>query len=321
MIVKIKRDNDPFKKYWWALLLGFALTGAWICIPLMGTQTGAGVALREGGLQSAEQSLDSIHNPSGAPGSIADLNMEGSGAYAKKKTDGPITSSLYQPLPEEKPAPAATPPAAASPGNLADALKDISRRSASASSSGNPNPFNPSKANFGSLSGLGGSSASNASVSSSYSGGSSGLGLTPFAAGTPNTGVTTTRGLDGAQVPARSRAGTMGALQDARVNASLAMGQRSYDGAAAISGQTFDGRSGAGSPIGGGVALGGSYAKLDAAPKNLKANDPNLSTIKIEPPPAVPKIEPEDRAKQMMEMIMMMVVGGVVSGVMGGIMK
>lgn len=302
--------------------MGFAFIGAWICIPLMGTQTGSGgVALREGGLQSREQSLDSVHNPNGAPGSVADLSMENAGAYAKKKTDGPITSSLYQPPPEE-PAPAAAPTPAAS-SNLADALKDISQKSTSGSASWSPKPFNPPKANFGTLSGLGSGGSASAGNSSSSYGGSSGSGLTPFGTSTPNTGVAYTRGLDGGQASARSRGGSMGVLQDAKVSASLAMGQRSYDGASAMSGQTFDGRGGAGSPIGGGgVSLGGSYAKLDGMPKDLKANDPNLSTIKITPPPpATPQIEPEDRAKQMMQMMMMMVVGGVVNGMVGGMMK
>ena len=108
MVITVRRDNDPFKKYWWVLLLAFGAVGAWLCSPLIGTQGSAGVA-RESGLKSAEQSLDSLDNPSGAPGGPVELSMEGS--YRKKKQDGPISSSLT--FPPEATAPAEKPAASA----------------------------------------------------------------------------------------------------------------------------------------------------------------------------------------------------------------
>ena len=94
MNVKISRNNDPFRKYWWVVLVGFGLVGAWVCLPLM--ESGTGSVSGTAGAKSAEQSLDSVNNPSGAPGSAVDLSMDGTGAYRKKGSEGPIASSLYQ---------------------------------------------------------------------------------------------------------------------------------------------------------------------------------------------------------------------------------
>ncbi len=319
MTVTIRRDNDPFKKYWWVILLAFGLVGGWVCLPLMDTGTGS-APVAEGGLKSLDQSLDSIHNPIGAPGSAVDLSMEGSGAY-RKKAGGPVTSSLYQPPPESA-APAE--PAASGGGNLADALKDVSRKTAlDPTGWGGARPqrgFSPPKANFGSLSGLG--SGSSSSVSSGYGGSSPGSGgLSAFGAPTPKTGIEEARGLGSQEKAPKAGAGAMKSLEAASIKAISAAQMPSMDAARAIGGQSFDGSS-AGSRIGGGgaAALSGPYARLDAAPVNLKMNNPALEKKEIAPPPAKPVEDEMSQRERIMQMIMMMVVGGVVNGLVGGVL-
>ena len=170
--VAIARGSDPFKKYWWVILLVFGAIGAWICLPLMGSATGSGsVSAQEGGLKSSDQSLDSIRNPNGAPGGAVDLSMGGS--YRKKASDGGMVSSLYQ-APEEQAGSAGTSLTPAAGQSFADALKDISRKSASAASDKTQasgwgekaqKGFTPPKGNFGAMSGFSGSSGSGASRS------------------------------------------------------------------------------------------------------------------------------------------------------------
>jgi len=40
MAMNVKRGADPFKKYWWLILVGFGLVGLWVCAPVMDTSTG-----------------------------------------------------------------------------------------------------------------------------------------------------------------------------------------------------------------------------------------------------------------------------------------
>jgi hypothetical protein len=61
-IMKVKKDNDPFKKYWWVILLGFAGVGAWVCMPLMDTPVGS-ASVKPHGLSTENQSLDSAATP------------------------------------------------------------------------------------------------------------------------------------------------------------------------------------------------------------------------------------------------------------------
>jgi hypothetical protein len=316
MSVKIARNTDPFKKYWWVLLLVFAGIGGWLCMPYMDGGIGSGhvAAAQEGSLRGS-QSLDSVANPSGARGGPVDLSMSGS---SRRKGEGSMTSSLYQ-APAEEAKPVAAPVAAAT---LADALRDVSRKSASADPSGwggqTPQKgFTAPKANFGAMSGFSGSSGSGAS--SSHAGGGS---VTGFGAAKVDTGFSTANGLRGDAEGSGSKKGkAMGALEAAK-NASAAANQQiSNDAARAGSGTSFDG-SGGGGKIGGGGAAGatgsGAYARLDSAPINLKANDPKLDQQKIEPPAAgkAPAADPNDQMRQMvMQMMMMMVIGGLMSGI------
>src|SRR3569832_1543004 len=93
--------DDPYKKYWWGILAGFIVTGAWLCIPIMETPVGSihvDTRAKVGAVDASnsEQSLDSADNPSGAPGGALDLSMDG--AKRKSKGDGSddMTSMLYQ---------------------------------------------------------------------------------------------------------------------------------------------------------------------------------------------------------------------------------
>ncbi|MBI5631057.1 MAG: hypothetical protein HY921_09250 [Elusimicrobia bacterium] len=326
--IGIRRDNDPFKRYWWAILLGFMAVGGWLCLPFLDSSGASTPALKEGALKSSEQSLDAVQNPSGAPGSAVDLSMEG-GAYKKKNLDGPIASSLYEPPPEEKPAgsPAGAGAAPAS-SNLASALTQVSQKtSASADPTGwggrqAIKAFTPPKASFGSLSGLG---SGGGSTGASSSGGGS-FSASSFGSSRANTGLESTRGLHGNPGDMKG-APAVKALQTAQSQGVSAAAQRSNDAAAAGGGYSFDGSGGRGAGIPGqGSATGGAsslYADLDSKPMNLKANDANLDKKKIEPPPqaeAKEKKDPEEQRKQMMMMLMTMVVGGLVNGVMGGVM-
>lgn len=321
MTVTIRRGNDPFKKYWWAILLGFGGVGGWICLPLLDSGgTGSVVAVREQGLQAVGQSLDSMGNPQGAPGGVVDLSMEGT--YRRRKDGSTMVSSLYQ-APEEPAEAQAT--VSASGSSYADALRDISRKSAAADPTGwggkQPyRPFTPPKANLGNMSGLGGGSSSGASASSSGFGGPTSSGA--FGISGPKTGVTFAKGLgSGIADPAiaNAKGKSMAALQGAASAMSRAANTGSADLAAGMAQGVFDGSRGGGTIGGGGAGTsgGGIYGSLDAAPINLKVNDPKLNQAEFTPPaPKVTDEKPSFR-EEIMKMILMALVGGLVSGFTG----
>lgn len=333
MPVTIKRNNDPFKKYWWVALLGLGAIGGWVCLPLLGGGTGESVTVTEGGLESTQQSLDSINNPSGAPGGAIDLSMDGSGPKRKAEGGG-MTSSLYQ-APEEAPAPAAAAGAVSAPGAaFADALKKVAeKKSASVDASGwggakAQKGFNAPKVNLGAMSGLGGGSSSGGSASASSGGSSGGGKVSAFGSAGPKTGESFAKGLGDAPPDdpklAGGKSASLNALQGASNASVSAAKQMSFDASRAMSGTSFDGGQGrAGAGGGGGAAVGGGsgvFGNLDAAPKNLKVNDAKLNESKITPPP--PKVVPpekdmlEDLRNKVMEMLIMGLVGGVVKMIM-----
>lgn len=328
--VKIARGTDPFKKYWWVILLGFGGVGGWICLPMMDSSVGSGsVAPREGGFKS-EQSLDAINNPTGAPGGAINLSMDGTGPYKKRGGDGPITSSLYQ-APEDKAA-AASPEAPKPANNLANALKDITKQSAAhASASVDPSGwggqkaqkgFTAPKAGFGAMSGLAGGSGSGAAA---VSGGGGGGTFSGFGSQKANTGVTMAKGLkdDGSGEIGGGKNKSLNALQGAQSASVNAARQQSNDAASAMGGASFDGRGGGGSSINGGGAGGGGgpgvYGSLDAAPANLKVNDPNLDKRTVNPVPTPEKKDATDPNDKMRQMVMQMIIMAVIGGLTGGL--
>jgi hypothetical protein len=320
-LISIKKGNDPFKKYWWAILLAFAGIGLWVCLPLMDTSVGS-VSVARHGLGTENQSLDSMANPNGAPGSAYDLSMDGTSP--KKKTDGELTSSLYQAPPEDTSG-AAAPGAPLTAGagtaaSFAQALKDVSKKSDASGWGGAKAQagFTAPKGNFSSLSGLGGSSAGSGASSG---GGSQNL----FGQNVAKTAMTSTRGLGSGDSGAAGQGGkpVMNSLNAAKSQGLAALSQKSMDAGRATAGGIFDG-SRAGNAITGGqgTALGGSYSGLDAAPANLKINDPNANVNKQEPVPAkfAANADTSDQMKQaIIMMVVSAVVGGVVTGIVGSI--
>ncbi len=313
MQITVRRDNDPFKKYWWVLLLSFGAVGAWLCSPLIGTTQGSVGVAREQGLKSAEQSLDSLDNPSGAPGGPVELSMEGT--YRKKKQDGPISSALtLPPEAQTSEAPAAA-PAASGSASLAAALKDVSRKKDPTGWGGAKvqKAFHAPRASFGGLSGLG---------SSSGGGGGSGASVGAFGSPVARTGFTTTKGLGGGGdlAAAAEKGRTMKALRAAQGQVSGKPSLGNVDAALSQGARTFDGSRGAGRVTGGGGGEGGGLiASLDSVPQNLKENDPNLSKYEFTPPPSK-KVESSDKDEKMKKLLLMaatMAIGGVVGGTAG----
>jgi hypothetical protein len=325
--IRIARGTDPFKKYWWVILVAFGGIGGWICLPAMnGASGGASAAPQEAGLQTAEQSLDSADNPAGAPGGAINLSM---GGGKQKKTDNASVSSLFQ-APEEKPA--AAPGLEPAPKNMADALKDITRASAAkasvkaAASAGGwgeqaQRGFTAPKASFGGMSGLGSGSGSGASSNSS-GGGFGGTAVGGFGGKNANTGVSFAKGLkdDGSgSAPTGSKGAVMKSLENSRGASVGAAMQSSNDASKGQSGSTFDGGGRGGAVAGGGAAVGASggvYGKLDSAPANLKANDPNLNSQKIQAPPTPTPNVAADPNAAMKAMMMQMLMGVVMAGIM-----
>ena len=330
MNVKISTTNDPFKKYWWVILVVFGLVGAFF--GLSGAGSGdTPVAGGERGFKSSEQSLDASANPNGAPGGAVDLSMDGSGPY--RKNDGGITSSLYQASADEAPASSATAKASGS-ANLANALKMVASKSNTGSADAGWGGEKAQKGFTGgprlASAGLSGAGGVGGSLSASFSGGGGAEGLSAFGNGKANTGVDFAKGLGGgasADPAMKNATASMKSLSSAANNAVSAASQKSNDLSAAMGSRSFDGSgnryfggrgSSAGGDGGGPVALGGAgiYAKLDSAPKNLKGDAPKVDLKKIQPPAAAPVAPPQ---KTMQEMIMQMVMTGLIGAVMQGI--
>lgn len=307
--MNIRKDADPFKKYWWVLLLIFGATGGWVCLPLLdfgGASAGGGQGSR--GLKAADQSLDSLANPQGAPGQALDLSMEG--AYRKKaQAEGSQTSSLYQPPPE----PAASAPKASALANLADALKAVSQRSDPTGWGGaaHEKGFNAPRANFSGLSGFGGGSGGGSGAS---------LSLDSFGTAKPDVGMATTRGLGPLDLGAKSQGGArpvMGALQSAQSRSLAAVAHHSGDAASSLAGSAFDGSRGGTAISGPSAQQGGAYANLDAVPMNLKANKQDLSTNKSTPPPGL--VQTPNTSNEMIKMMLMSLVSVAIGGLNLGI--
>ena len=271
--------------------------------------------MRTHGLKTENQSLDSMSNPSGAPGSSYDLSMDGS--PARRRTGEPM-DSLYQAPAEAETGAAApgAPVAGAASASFADALKEVSRKGAAASAGGAvpQKAFTTPKGNFGALSGTsGGGGGSGASWSPG------GVSQKMFGANVAKTAVVAAHGLGSGD----AGAGTGGkpilsSLKGAASQGQAALATRSADLSRAVSGTNFDGSRG-GAAVGDGAALGGAYSGLDGVAANLKPN-PVPDTLPTNPVPGQ-VAGAMSQSQQMQQAITMMVatavVGGLVSGVCG----
>ncbi len=332
-VVNIRRDNDPFKKYWWVILAGFGVMALWVCFPA-GGGTGSGSVARGGGLKPSEQglqSLDSRENAAGAPGSVVDLSMEGAGGSRKKQADGDMASSLYQ-APGAAPGAPIEPQAltAASVSNLAAALKKASKSDPSGWGGAKAQRgFTAPKANFGGLSGFGSGSGGTGAAA----------GASAFNTQNAKVGFDSTRGLsgDGSGAADGNVKRHMRAVTAAARASFNAAGAGSGDAMRGGAGTSFDG-SGAGAAIAGKSGSHSAvYGRMDdtMAPANLKGGPPDAKDKKKDPMDKLAqaiedmndkgeekKTDPaEAMTQRIQEMIIMAVVGGVVNGVVGGMMK
>lgn len=318
MSVSVGAADDPYKKYWWAILAGLVLTGAWLCLPIMETPVGsARVDTSKPAVDpNAESSLDSVENPNGAAGGALDLSMDGAGKR-KSRSDEAIASMLYQAPPEAGAAAAGAPLGAATgSASLAQQLKSVGAKKPDDSGWGEKAQRGfaaPHLSGGGGLSGMGSASGGSSASASS--------GVSAFGASSAQIGLGSTRGLkdDGS---ADKMATGMQALRGAAQTSMAAAAAKSNDAARGGSGAMFDGSKGQNAGIGGPAGGdNGAYSALDAAPTNLKINDPKLMDKKeLKDPPAadVPTAAGgNDMAKQLAMMAATAVIGGLIPGVGG----
>jgi hypothetical protein len=304
--------KDPYKKYWWVILGGFVMTGFWLFLPAMETPVGSvhvDLASKAGvDASSAEQNLDSADNPNGAAGGAIDLSMDGS--KHKSKGDEESTSMLYQGADSAGAAAAGAPlgtATSASAASLAQQLKDAGKPK-DASSGWNEKAqrgFDAPHLSGAALGGLGSARGG----SSASAGGSGAFGIRGA-----NVGLESAHGLhdDGsADVSAGFKA-----LKSAAGAGSPSLKGSNEDMHAASS-SVFDGKKGnvvAGAGTG---AMASANAALNAAPADLKENDPTLSDKKLPDPPAAPTAAAKSQA--MGEELLLMAATAVVGGVAGGV--
>ena len=319
----IKQQTDPFKKYWWLILLAFGLVGLWVCYPAFNSSSSASLAGAEAGLHPVNQSLDSAQNPNGAPGGPVDLSMKSFEAYGKKALTDPFASLLFSPPPS---APAASAPSPKKSGKKssqwADALASLASQGQSqAAASARPvlSAAFP-KGNFSSLSGLGGSESSDA-FAPSGAGNSSG-GLSGFGARTPKIGISYAHGTSDSGPSQANGGGAMGALKNTAAQMKSAALALNGTQSSALASQAFDGGA-----IGSGLikdpkGMSSAIGIGQGTPINLKANDPKLNQSKPKAVPAMPPpmMNQPSMMQQIMQMLMMAVVGGLAAGVGKGIL-
>jgi hypothetical protein len=304
--------DDPFKKYWWAILMGIVFTALWLLTPMLGEKSVGSSAVSTSTPKvdtNVEQTL------AADAGDGINLSMDGTGH--KRKEDGLFGSSLYEAPPEEKTAAAAATAGSKGLGSatgstLASELKKVSESSGGWAEKAQRG-FGAPKLAGGSLSGMGAASGGRAGASS---------GSSAFGSSNANIGFANTKGLSGGgpDADAAAKSKGMGALQAASAQALLAAANKSNDGARNSMSQAFDGAKSGNKIGGGGSVLSGAYAALDAAPANLKLDDPKLNEKKMEAPPAtgadVGQSAMDD--SQLGKQIAMQVAGAVLGAVIGG---
>ncbi len=323
MAFVIKQQADPFKKYWWLILLAFGLMGLWVCYPAFNSSSNASLSGAESGLHPINQSLDSTQNPNGAPGGPVDLSMKSFEAYGKKALTDPFASLLFSPPPSAPAAKAATPKKSGKQSSQwADALASLASKSQSESAASARPVLSAAfpKGNFSSLSGLGGSESSNAFAPSG--GGNSSGGLSGFGAHTPKIGISYAHGTSGSGPSQANGGGAMGALKNTAAQMKSAALALNGTQSSAFASQAFDGGA-----IGRGLikdpkGMSSAVGIGQGTPINLKANNPNLNQSKPNAVPAMPPpmMNQPSMAQQIMQMLMMAVVGGLAGGVVKGVL-
>ncbi|MEK7389215.1 MAG: hypothetical protein AAB036_05925, partial [Elusimicrobiota bacterium] len=223
--------DDPYKKYWWAILLGFAGTTVWLLSPMLGERpigsTRVGAAATAPGAD-VEQSLSSAQGTAGAEASLAAQS-------SAKSAEAQGGSSLYQGAPgdsagsDQTAAATDAPGAAAAEKSLADELKKVSeggwgekpRRG-----------FSAPKLSGGAMSGL--SSAVGGRAQSASSVGA-------FGVRNAQVGVSAAPSISETRESAASGAKGLASLKSVAVSARLAAGTASGDAAANSLNRAFDG--------------------------------------------------------------------------------
>jgi hypothetical protein len=315
----IAAADDPYKKYWLAILFGFGLTGVWLCLPIMETPVGSGhVDPAKATDSSVEQSLDSVNNPAGAVG--APLNLSDAEKKRQAQAADEAKSMLYQAAPEGGPVAPGAPIDGASAGaapasSLAQSLKDAGKTSAGGWGGEKAQRGFDSPHLEGSLSGAG------------KAGGGFSASASVGAFGTHNAEVSigAAKGLDAGGGNFSSGGGAAASLRNTATAAQMAAGIRSGDAARAGLANAFDGSKGGGKGVLGGggsgnanSAAGGLYAALDSAPANLKGNDPKIDAKKITTPDPV-AAPASDSTAQMNQQLGMMVASAIIGGMIPGV--
>ncbi|MBI3288249.1 MAG: hypothetical protein HYZ74_01885, partial [Elusimicrobia bacterium] len=216
----VMEADDPYKKYWWVILLGCAFTALWLLMPMLGEQAIGSTSVDAGKPKTdadVEQTL-----AAGDAGSGVDLSMDGTGK--KKKADGMTGSMLYQVVPgdELNPEPAAAAGASASAGgSLANELAKVSRQSGGWGEKAQRG-FNAPRLAGSSLSGMGAASGGRA-------GGISGSGA--FGTRNAQVGFAATKSLSGGAGEDAPESKGLAALKTAADLSESAVANRSNDAA------------------------------------------------------------------------------------------
>jgi hypothetical protein len=293
--------DDPYKKFWFAILAGFAGTGIWLLTPMLGEPSiGSTVVGRapknDAGVEPALTAADT-----GAPAGTAEE------AAARKKIDE--SSRLYQAPPE---APATAETAAASGSTLADELKKVSRGEGGWSEKAHRG-FTSPKLSGGAISGLSSAAGGRAGSASTSSGTSA------FGVRNSQVGYAAPKNVPVGGTAAASKG--VAALQGAAASAKLAAGTINSDAASGSLNKIFDGAKSQGQIGGpGGGAVAGLTEKLDSAPVNLKLDDPKLDEKKKKAPPAAAPAPPSGRMDdaQLGRQMAMTMAGAFLGGLLPG---
>ncbi|HVA67341.1 MAG TPA: hypothetical protein VNK24_10530 [Elusimicrobiota bacterium] len=310
MTIKFSKNSDPFKKYWWVLLLIFSAVGVWISYPSYQSGQGMDASAFGRNLMTVRQSLNSLNNPAGAGGAgapgapVGGLAMNGQGQGAYTKEGGAAMDGLF-------PHPAAAKAAAAKPRTFADDLSAIAGMSGrggagglsgAAASAAIPVESPSLGSGFSNGSGTGGDGGSSASYSPPpILGSASGS----FSEGQTKTGLQNASDLSGANAPAGG--GALGALKSAAQSAVQSANEASNAAAASGLSNNFDGARASGqigAMAGGGQSDSGVGIGGGGVPMSLKQNPKDLMIKKITPPAPMPVAPNSGNA--MMQMMMMM---------------